>query len=170
MKIVLITAVVVLFALHSLAAKPKPKSPTPTPTPVVDQIPTTKEAARRAITIFRQDPFSPRGRAAGDGVRAFAEKSDDVILEVNKKRAPFLSNLKLAEGDRVLLLAAFIVGNVDSQLLRNEKKDDPYAGELEVINVYKQMKKRNPAIDLPEVQNFMDLEKRGELKSYIESP
>jgi hypothetical protein len=72
--------------------------------------------------------------------------------------------------DRTLLLDAFVVGNVDSQFLHNEKKDDPYAGVSEVIQVYRQMQKQNSALSVPEIENFIDLEKRSELKKYITSP
>jgi hypothetical protein len=129
-----------------------------------------KETVRNAIGVFRQDPVSPRGRAAGQIVRRFAEKSTDVTLTITPKLAPYLANIRIPEPDRSLLLAAHMVGNVDSQLLRNEKKDDPHAGVLEVIETYRQMQKRDPALSLPEIESFIELEKRGELKQYVASP
>ena len=131
---------------------------------------TTKEDIRNAILVFHQDPLSPRGRAAGEIVRRYAEKSTDVMLTITPKLTPFLTNIRLPERDRSLLLAAYIIGNVDSQLLHNEKKDDPYSGVLEVIETYRQMQKRNAAVILPEIENFIELEKRGELKKYVVSP
>lgn len=129
-----------------------------------------KENVRNAIGIFRQDPTSQRGRAAGEIVRRYAEKSTDVILTITPKLAPFLSDIKIPPDDRSLLLAAYMVGNVDLQLLRNEKKDDPYAGITEVIETYRQMKKQNPGLSIPDIENFIELEKRGELKAYVASP
>jgi hypothetical protein len=129
-----------------------------------------KETVRNAIVAFRQDPLSERGRAAGEVVRRFAEKSTDVILTITPKLAPYLADVKIAQEDRSLLLAAHMVGNVDSQLLRNEKKDDPYAGVQEVIETYRRMQKRAPALSLPEIENFIELEKRGALKEYVTSP
>jgi hypothetical protein len=133
-------------------------------------LPISKETVRTAIELFRQDPLSPRGRAAGEIVRSFAEKSDEVIVQVNPKVAPFLNNLTIPSEERTLLLDAFVVGNVDSQFLHNEKKDDPYAGVSEVIETYRQMQKGNTALSLPEIENFIGLEKRGELKKYVDSP
>jgi hypothetical protein len=129
-----------------------------------------KETVRNAIGVFRQDPISQRGRAAGEVVRLFAEKSTDVILTITPKLAPYLADVKIPQEDRSLLLAAYVIGNVDSQLLRNEKKDDPYAGVQEVIETYRQMQKKAPALSLPEIESFIDLEKRGELKQYVASP
>jgi hypothetical protein len=53
--------------------------------------------------------------------------------------------------------------------LRNEKKDHPYDGVLEVIEVYRRMRVRDPAVRIAEVEKFIDLEKRGELKQYVGS-
>ncbi len=117
----------------------------------------SKETVRSAIALFRQEPLSPRGHAAGEIVRSFAEKNDDVIVQVNPKVAPFLTNMKIPIEGRTLLLDAFVVGNVDSQLLHNEKKDDPYAGVSEVIQVYQQMQKRNPALSLPDIRTLSSL-------------
>ena len=126
-------------------------------------VPVSKEEVRSAITLFRQAPASPRGRAAGKVVQTFAEKNDSVIVYITDKVVPFLSNVKIPHEDRALLLDAFFVGNIDSQLLRNDKKDHPYDGILEVIEVYRRMRARDPAVRIAEVEKFIDLEKRGEL-------
>ena len=130
----------------------------------------SKEEVRSAIMIFRQEPVSPRGRAAGELVRSFAEKNQTVIISVNDKVAPFLSNVKLSKEDRALLLDAFVLGEVDTQLLKNDKKEDPYGGITEVLRVYQQMQKADPNFALPELDKFVAMEKRGELKKYVEAP
>ena len=127
----------------------------------------TKETVLNAITEFRVDPTSGRGRAAAAVVLNFTEKSPDVVVKINPKTVPFLK--KNGEPERGSLMAAFIVGNLDAQLLRGEKKDNPYAGELQVIETYRQLKKKNSKLRIPEVEKFIELEKRGELKAYVES-
>ncbi len=149
-------SVISFVAFHSHAAEP--------------EVLLTKDMARGAITVFRQDTLSPRGRAAGEIVRRFAEKNDSVIVQITEKVVPFLSDLKVMKEDRALLLDAFVVGDVDAQFLRNEKKDDPYSGVTEMIETYKQMKKRNPALTIPDVEKFMEMEKQGELKKYLAAP
>lgn len=152
----LIGGIVILVAFSSGAAEPG--------------APISKETVRSAIALFRQDSLSRRGRAAGETVRIFAEKDDSVIVNITSKVVPFLTNVKIPHEDRALLLDAFVVGNVDSQFLRNERKDDPYAGVSEIIQVYREWKKREPALSVPEIENFIELEKRGELKKYVASP
>jgi hypothetical protein len=61
------------------------------------------------------------------------------------------------------------VGNVDSQLLRHQKKDDSYAGLLQVIDSYRQMQRKNPMLRITEVEKFLEMQNRGELKAYVSS-
>lgn len=127
------------------------------------------QTIRHAIMMFRQQPLSPEGRAAGEMVRRFAEESDTVIINLNSKVVPFANNVKLPPEDRALLVDAFVIGSIDSQLLRNERKDDPYGGVTEVIRIYKRVQQTNPGLTLPEIENFIQLEQKGELKKYVES-
>lgn len=155
-KTSLALSIIILVAFDSRAAEP--------------EVLVTKDMARNAIAVFRQDPFSPRGRAAGEVVRRFAEKDDSVIVQITGKVLPFISDLKVMQEDRTLLLDAFVVGNVDAQFLRNEKKDDAYSGVTEMIETYRAMKKRNPAVNIADVEKFIELEKHGELKKYLATP
>ena len=130
----------------------------------------TKDMARNAIAAFRQGPLLPRGRAGGEVVRRFAEKDDSVIVQITPKVVPFINDLKVMQEDRTLLLDAFVVGNVDAQFLRNEKKRLSVFRVTEMIETYKRMKKQNPAINIPDVEKFMEMDKQGELKKYLATP
>ncbi len=152
----LVIASLALFAVCSPAAEPESTA--------------TKDDIRAAIATFRQDPLSPQGEAAGARVRAFAEKNTSVLVEISDKVTPFLNNPNLVTAKRTLLRNAFIAGNIDSQLAKNEKKNDSYGGVLEVIHVYREMQKRDPAFTLPAIENFIQMEKKGELKAYANSP
>jgi len=129
----------------------------------------TKEAAFNAIMMFRADPLSDDGRQAGGVVMLFVEQSHDVLVTLSSKTLSFLSNKSLPEKYRATLLAAFVVGNTDSQLLRHQKKDDSYAGVLQLIESYRQMQKKDPKLRVTEVEKFIELQKRGELKKYVSS-
>ena len=135
-----------------------------------DKLPVlTKTEALRAITLFREDPLSEIGRGAGGLIMNYAEKSPDVRVVVSQKCIPFLSNKGIPINEKSTLIAAFVVGNVDSQLLRNQKKDDSYAGVLQVIDSYRQIQREKPKFRLEEIEKFIELEKRGQLKAYVSS-
>jgi hypothetical protein len=62
-----------------------------------------------------------------------------------------------------------VVGNADSQLLRHQKKDDSYAGLLQMIDSYRQMQRKNPKLRIAELEKFIEMEKHGQLKAYASS-
>src|ERR1700730_18351626 len=78
----------------------------------------TKELALKAITAFREDPTSDRGHAARSVIVNFSHDSPDVIIKVTPKNYPISEIKPASEEERLTLLAAFIAGNLDSQLLR----------------------------------------------------
>lgn len=129
----------------------------------------THETVLYAIMTFRVDPLSEDARQAGAVVMRFVEQSHDVVVKISSKTLPFLSNKSLPEKCRATLLAAFVVGNVDSQLLRHQKRDDSYAGLLQLIESYRQMQWKNPRLRISEVEKFIEMQNRGELKTYVSS-
>jgi hypothetical protein len=129
----------------------------------------TKEMVLDAIMTFRVDPLSDDARQAGALVMLFTDQSHDVIVKLRDKTLPFLLNKSLPEKHRLTLLEAFVVGNVDSQLLRHQTKDDSYAGVLQMIDSYRQMQHKNPKLRIKEVERFIDMQSRGELKAYVSS-
>jgi hypothetical protein len=130
---------------------------------------TTHEMVLDAIMTFRVDPLSEDARQAGAVVMRFVEQSHDVVVKISPKTLPFLSNKSLPEKYRATLLAAFVVGNVDSQLLRHQKRDDSYAGLLQLIESYRQIQWKNPKLRISEVEKFIEMQNRGELKAYVSS-
>ena len=130
----------------------------------------SRETALDAIMTFRADPFSGWNRGAAGIIFKFVEKSPDVVVNITRKALPFLGDKSVNHSDECLLLAAFVAGNVDSQLLKKRKKDDSYAGDLQVIATYRQMQQKNPKLRIASVEKLIDLEKRGELKRYVISP
>jgi hypothetical protein len=129
----------------------------------------TKEIALKAIMIFRDDPLSEDGRGAAGLIIMFVDKNHDVLVALNKKVFPVFGAPGVAQNETSLLLAAFAAGNVDSQLLRGVKKDDPYAGDLQMIQTYRQLQKKNPNLKIPAVEKMAEMEQRGELKRYLSS-
>lgn len=128
----------------------------------------TKEMALQAATLFRKaDPFSEDARGYAAILIQFTEKSPAVVVEISRKAVPFLENKKIRQQELAILLAAFVAGNIDSQLLRGKKKDDPYAGDLQVIETYREMRKKKSRLKIPEIEKLMELEAAGKLKAHL---
>lgn len=129
----------------------------------------TKEIALQTIVIFRDDPLSENGQAAAALIIAFVDKNHDVLVGLNKKAFPVFGAAGVSQKETSLLLAAFAAGNVDSQLLRGVKKNDAYAGDLQLIQTYRQLRKKNPKLKIAAVEKMAEMEQRGELKRYLYS-
>jgi hypothetical protein len=129
----------------------------------------TKEIALKAIVIFRDDPLSEDGRGAAALIITFVDKNHDVLVALNKKVFPVFGAPGVSQKETSLLLAAFAAGNVDSQLLRGVKRDDAYAGDLQLIQTYRQLQKRNPKLKIVAVEKMAEMEQHGELKRYLSS-
>jgi hypothetical protein len=125
------------------------------------------ETVRQAIQKFHTDPLDIHGETARNIFR-YAEESSDVELVLNKKVVSFMDNQKEHYNERSTLLLAFIVGNVEEQWARHQAKDNSYAGVLQVIATYRQLQSANPLLRIPEVEELIDLQKRGDLRKYIE--
>jgi hypothetical protein len=130
----------------------------------------TKDLVRKSIAVFRQDPTSDLGLAARYVVVNFSNDSPDIRILINDKNYPIAELDAASKEERLTLLAAFIVGNVDSQLSRGLKgQDDAYAGDLQLIQTYRQLQKKNPKLKIPAIEKMAEMERRGELKGYVSS-
>jgi hypothetical protein len=130
----------------------------------------SKETVLNAIATSRADPTSPDAQPAARLVKKFAENSGDVRVTITKKAVPLISHHELPISATGPLTAAFLVGNVRSQLLHNKIGDDGYAGGLQVIETYRQLQKKNPRLRIKEIEKFVELEKAGKLKAYLSTP
>ena len=129
----------------------------------------TKDLVLKAITAFREDPISSLGHAARAVIVSYSRDSPDVIIKFTPKNYPISEIKPASEEESLTLFAAFIAGNLDSQLLRGLKKDDAYAGDLQLIQTYRQLQKRNPRLRIQAVEKLAALESHGQLKAYLSS-
>ena len=130
----------------------------------------TKDFVLKSIADFREDPMSDRGLAARYVITNFSQDSPDIRIVINDKNYPIEEPTKASKEEILTLLAAFIAGNVESQLLRGLKKqDDAYAGDLQMIRTYRQLQDKNRKLKIPGMEKMAELEKRGELKRYLSS-
>jgi hypothetical protein len=129
----------------------------------------TKEVALKAIGLFREDPLSEDGRAAAAILVMFVDRNHDVVVALSKKAFPVFGAPGVSQKETSLLLAGFVAGNLDSQLLRGVKKDDAYAGDLQLIETYRQLQTKNRKLKIPAIEKMAEMAQRGELKRYLSS-
>lgn len=136
-----------------------------------DERPITKDMALRAVAGFREaDPRSDDALGYAAIALEFVRKDKKLQFTLTPKNTSFVAAKNLSQQQRSLLLGAYTVGNLQSCLLRGDRTDDPYAGDLQVIQTYRQMQKGQPRLRIPEIEKLIELEDRGELRKYVSSP
>ncbi len=128
----------------------------------------SKDEARNAINTLLQNPASSAARNSGRVVLEFAESTPDHRVLINLGYLPWAKSRNLPDGSQ-MLLAAFVAGNLQAQMKKNSSNPEPYAGTLAVIAVYQKMRQANPRFKIPKVEEFIAMEKRGVLRSHINS-
>jgi hypothetical protein len=127
----------------------------------------TKDEALKAIKTFVEDPLSKDAEAAAATIVKFTEKSPDVMVVLSEKVTPWLGDGELGKNGRILL-TAYIAGNVKAQLDARKSANDSYAGILQVIETYAQLKKADKELNMPEVEKLVELKAKDKLKTFVE--
>lgn len=123
-----------------------------------------------AIAAFRGDPLSDLGRLGGGVVMAYVKTSPDVMVRLTPKVFPiFGKNNHLSDDEFATLLVAYDAGNAGSQLKRNKIGDDAYAGDLQLIETYKLLQRRNPKLKVTGIEKLIELDRSDRLKQYVSS-
>lgn len=147
--------IAVVLLSTTLLAQEKPKLP-------------SRDEVLKAVEVFIKAPVSAQARDAAATITTFAQKSDDVTIVVSMKAVPWFERDKPPKFSGTLL-AAFLAGNIKSQLERRTNADDSYAGVQQVLKTYSQLKEADKTLDIPEVQKLADLEAKKQLKKYLDN-
>lgn len=130
----------------------------------------SKAEVLSAIAVMEKSVTGPEAPGAAKTIVVYAQLSDDVMVDIGQEQLPWLSekwNLP-AEKERTcqsLLMAAFVAGNVKSQLKAEKAEDDTYAGWIFAIYTYRQLKEhfdfRSAAIE-----DLIKMESDGKLREH----
>ena len=116
----------------------------------------TKHEVLRAISVMEKSVSSPEAVEAAKLIVVYAQVSDDVMVDIGPEQLPWIGESWGLDRDREnacqsMLMAAFVAGNVKSQLKNDKAEDDTYSGWVFVINTYRRLRSRDefrsPSID-----------------------
>ncbi len=128
----------------------------------------TQEEVAQAIQTFLKDPTSPEAKAAGKVIFTYSQETPDHEISIDEKALPWLKSS--GGSDRgTLLLVAFISGDLQEQFRKGTGKPETYAGVLTVLSVYEKLKAKSSIYFDPNLEHFIDLEKNGKLKEFLEA-
>lgn len=170
LRVSLLLLVLTLPLARAEDAKPAPSEPAPAPAAPAPPRPIVigKQGARRAVDVLRLEPNSQRGREAAALVMKFAETNPDVEVTISEKALPWLkTKTGLQQRHISTLVAAYVAGNIRTQIDRDKKADDPASGVEQVIETYQLLQLEEPGLKNPEIEKFIDMKRAGQLRAYF---
>ena len=121
---------------------------------------------RAQIEQFLADPTSESSADAAKAIAVYVTESKVVDVDISTKVCVWvLSNAE--QGTKELLLAAFMAGNVRSQLDTGTKQDDSYSGIVQALRVYRALKAQNPNLKEAGMDRFAAMQAKGELNQHV---
>ncbi|HXQ82372.1 MAG TPA: hypothetical protein VN775_13725 [Opitutaceae bacterium] len=109
-----------------------------------------------AISVLEKNIAGPDAGEAAKTIVIYAQESDDVMVDLGPDQLPWVMerwglDKAREQSNQSLLLAAFVAGNIKSQIKNDKVEDDTYSGWVFAIDAYKRLRTkgafRSPAIE-----------------------
>ena len=109
----------------------------------------TKHEVLQAISVIEKNVSSPEAADAAKTIVIYAQVSDDVMVDTGPDQLPWLDEDWGLDKDREqacksLLMAAFVAGDVKSQIKNDKAEDDTYSGWIFAIDTYNRLRAKEP--------------------------
>jgi hypothetical protein len=129
----------------------------------------TREAMLKAIEVFENDPLGQEGGMVSSIIINYSEESEEVDVNLSAYVLPWIIDKGLKNAEyKTLLMTAYVAGNIKSQLIKETKKNDYYAGLLLTIKMYFKLKAFDPSFYHPELEKLAKMEAEKKLKPYLD--
>ncbi len=120
-----------------------------------------------AISVLEKNITSPEASGAAKTVVVYAQESDDVMVDIGRDQLPWVAETwgldkETEQADQSLLLAAFVAGNIRSQIKNDKAEDDTYSGWIFAIDAYKRLRTKG-AFRSPAIESLKKMEDEGTL-------
>lgn len=132
--------------------------------------PVSRREVLAAIAVLEKDVTSVDALKAAATVTRFGKESEAVLITVGPETLPWVqADVPEPEAKvRELLMAVYFAGDIKSQLEKRRPEDDPYRGWLAVIKAYRQIRRKQPEVVIPEVEELIRKEQAGTLQKEAE--
>jgi hypothetical protein len=123
-----------------------------------------------AITILERNATSPEAVTAAKTIVNYAQDSDDVMVDIGPDQIPWVEERWGLDKERELsyqsiLLAAFVAGNVRSQIKNERAEDDTYSGWIFAIRTYDRLRAKAP-FHSASIEQLSRMESEGTLRQH----
>lgn len=127
----------------------------------------TRHEVLQAIAVMEKSVSSPEAAEAAKLIVVYAQVSDDVMVDIGPDQLPWVNEAWDLDKDREgalksMLMAAFVAGNVKSQIKNDRAEDDTYSGWIFVIETYHRLRAKKP-FRSPSIEALARLQAEGRL-------
>ena len=119
------------------------------------------------IKTLRENATSEKGRQAAGELITFSEQSDAVLVTIDGRLMPWMSNKSYKNGE--ILLIGFIAGNVEAQLKTGTVGDKGYEGVEFMLELYEKHKAQGFFQPLKTLDDWTVMKNKGTLRAHLES-
>ncbi|MEM7010297.1 MAG: hypothetical protein AAF585_02335 [Verrucomicrobiota bacterium] len=126
-----------------------------------------RDKVRQLIKGLFADPLSEKSRASGAEILSYAEESSLVQLTINAAAMPWMTVDDYPRSE--LLLLASLAGSMEKQFETGEFVDQPVNAMKRALEVYAQLREKEKAPELAEMEKFQAALTKGELEEAIEA-
>ncbi len=121
----------------------------------------------QAISVLEKDVSGPDAVEAARTIVNYAQESDDVMVDIGPDQVPWVNEKWGLGQDKELacqsmLFAAFVAGNVRSQLRSARAENDSYSGWVFAISTYRKLR-GGAAFRSPAIESLSKMEADGTL-------
>ena len=130
----------------------------------------SRQQALDAISVLEKNPTGPQATQAAKTVVVYAQMSDDVMVDIGPEQLPWASEEWGLDKERELslhslLVAAFVAGDVKTQLRNDKAEDDTYSGWLFALEAYRRLKARED-FRSPSLEALSKMQADGKLRQH----
>ena len=120
-----------------------------------------------AISVLERDVTGQAAVDAAKTIVVYAQDSDDVVVDIGPGQLPWVREEWGLDKARELecqsmLLAAFVAGNIKSQIKNARAEDDTYSGWIFAIDAYNRLRSKGP-FQSPSIEQLSRMEADGTL-------
>jgi hypothetical protein len=127
----------------------------------------SKHEVLAAISVLERNVTGQDAIDAAKTIVVYAQDSEDVVVDIGPGQLPWVSEEWGLDKERELecqsmLLAAFVAGNVKSQIKNARAEDDTYSGWVFAIDAYNRLRTKG-AFQSPSIEKLSRMEADGTL-------
>jgi hypothetical protein len=127
----------------------------------------SKHDALLAISVLEKSLTGSQAVDAAKTIVTYAQVSDEVMVDIGPDEIPWVSEKWGLDKERELacqsmLLAAFVAGDIRSQIKNDRAEDDTYSGWVFAIDAYKRLRAKG-AFRSPSIESLLKMEADGTL-------